>query len=128
MNLFQFFLTSLLLGITGLTAAETVLDTAQVPNRLLRQGEARWILREDAVGVTIDLHTRYLKRVRKKILATEKKNWPGNPASRLYCEALDSVTKTLLSTRDGKIPFRIEWFLSADGKGRVFVTRDGKRY
>lgn len=112
------------LFLTHIKAEDTVLKTAPVPNRLLKQGEARLITRGDAIGVRIHLHTRHLETVRDRILATETANWPEHPASVRYREALSATTAAMLESGNGKLRFQIEWFLRKDGSGYVRIGNE----
>ncbi len=103
-----------------------VLRKAPVPNSILRQGDALLIRERERFGGRIDLHTRHLARVRDRILKSEQTNWPRDPASQRYRQALEKITDTLLAQK-GKTPFRIDWFLHADGSGTVTLGNDDHR-
>jgi len=100
-----------------------VLRSAPVPNRLLRQGDALLIRNGELFGVRIDLNTRHLRKVRSKILQSEQQNWPDHPGSLQYRNALITITDTLLK-QNGKVTFRIDWFLKPDGSGIVTVGNE----
>lgn len=101
----------LLLLCLGVVQAETVIRTAPIPNRLLRQGDA--LLLESADGtrfVRIDLHTRHLARVEAKIIESESQNWPGSPDSAAYIDALRTLCRQARATRTGgPVSLLIDW-------------------
>jgi len=103
-------------------AEDTVVRTAAVPNRLLRQGEARLVRGPRFVAVQIKLHTRHLAKVRDAIAESESATWPDSPDSARYLHALDTSCAQALRAHSGKIHFEIEWRLRANGTGRVRIS------
>jgi hypothetical protein len=107
-----------------LSAEETVLKTAPVPNRLLRQGDAILFTRDQDKGVRIELNTRHLNKVRKKIIESEKTHWPDSADSLAYQTALNTACDEALKNGKGVLKFTIEWIRHPDGNGTVYITSE----
>jgi hypothetical protein len=99
---------------------ETVLRETAVPNRLLRQGDVRLVLRGEALVVQTRLHSAHLPRVLKKISEAESKNWPEGHArveDRIaYLDALEAASAHALEHADaqGRATLLIEFVADAD--------------
>jgi hypothetical protein len=110
---------------TVMTAEETVLREAPVPNRMLRQGTAVHFRDGSEEGVRIAFHTRHLPRIEEKILESERTNWPEHPDSLRYREALSDACRKALETGSGRVGFTIEWRTGPEGGGRVTLSWTG---
>ncbi len=100
----------LLLLLAPLLPADTILRSAPIPNRLLRQGDALVLDTDNGARLLrIDLHTRHLARVEAKIVEAESLHWPESPHSAAFRAALRAATVEALRDAEGPVAFRIDW-------------------
>lgn len=115
---------TILTGLITVSAEEAIVLRRPIPNRLLKQGEARLTRDENGSRIRIDLNTRHLARVERKILAGEKQNWPESADSRRFQDALTQACRTAASA-EGKVPFLIEWSFTPETTGSVRLKWTG---
>ncbi|MGA0368463.1 MAG: hypothetical protein ACO3N7_03330, partial [Kiritimatiellia bacterium] len=115
------FLLALLLPFFSLFGEEKVLMEKAVPNRIIRQGDLRVKTSGEQLILQIDLQTRHLGRIQKKILQSETANWPESYDSLQYQQTLSKVIETSRPRKDGKTEFFIEWRLGSNGGGSVLL-------
>jgi hypothetical protein len=70
---------------------DSILARAEVPNRIIPQGEVRLVERGAEVVVQSVIETRFPGKVLSKIVKSERKNWPGNPEMETYVTALEEA-------------------------------------
>lgn len=86
--LYGFFLLAVMLR---LQATETVLASAQMPNRIFPQSEIQLVETEDGFIVRSIIDTRFPDKVLKKIRGSEESNWGDNKDMHTYVEALEAA-------------------------------------
>ncbi|MBN2069263.1 MAG: hypothetical protein JW739_06470 [Opitutales bacterium] len=81
----------LLLALIHLQATETVLASAQMPNRIFPQSEIQLVETEDGFIVRSIIDTRFPDKVLKKIRGSEESNWGDNKDMQTYVETLEAA-------------------------------------
>ncbi|WFB36686.1 hypothetical protein P3T73_02785 [Kiritimatiellota bacterium B12222] len=101
---------SLILLCFSVHAEESIIARAAIPNRLLKQGEMQLVAPDNAPRfIRIELSTRHLSKVEKKIVEKETLNWPDSPDSLLYLEVLHSLCTQALASGVQPVVLSIQW-------------------
>ncbi|MDF3128593.1 hypothetical protein P0Y35_05245 [Kiritimatiellaeota bacterium B1221] len=106
----RFFHFSLLFLQLALPAEERVVQSAPIPNRILRQGDALLIQPEFGPRfIRIALTTKHLGKVENKIIAGEKQNWPDSKDSARYLKALRELCAQAVESGEKPVILTINW-------------------